>query len=92
MEPLIINPKEILQIIERKFNINFPKSILDFQYDPVTHIFGIRFFKGGSVISDSLDEEGQIVLNKEEKSGKIASLEILDLIYFFSEYSDKSSS
>ena len=82
MEPLIINPNEILHVIEEKFGIKFQDSILDFQYEPVSHLFGIRFFRAENVISDSIDEEGQIILNRDEKSEKIASLEILDLIYF----------
>ena len=82
MEPLIINPNEILHVIEEKFGIKFQDSILDFQYEPASHLFGIRFFRAENVISDSIDEEGQIILNRDEKSEKIASLEILDLIYF----------
>lgn len=84
MEPLIINPKEILQIIEKKYGIKFQDSLLDFQYDPSTHLFGIRFFAAEDVISDSIDEEGQIILSNEENSKEIASLEILDLNYFLS--------
>lgn len=87
MEPIIINPKEILKIIEEKFSIRFPSTILDFQYEPATHLFGIRFFQTKDVISDSIDEEGQIIINHEEDSGKIASIEILDLVYFLSENS-----
>ncbi|MBA7505789.1 hypothetical protein ES706_04466 [subsurface metagenome] len=87
MEPLIINPNEILHVIEEKFGIKFQDSILDFQYEPASHLFGIRFFRAKNVISDSIDEEGQIILNRDEKSEKIASLEILDLIYFLSEIS-----
>ncbi len=87
MEPLIINPNEILHVIEEKFGIKFQDSILDFQYEPVSHLFGIRFFQAKNVISDSIDEEGQIIFNRDEKSEKIASLEILDLIYFLSEIS-----
>ncbi len=85
MEPIIINPKEILQKIEKKFSVRFKNSILDFNYEPVTHVFGIRFFKAKNVISDSLDEEGLIILNKEEGTNKIASLEILDLTNFLNE-------
>jgi hypothetical protein len=86
MEPIIINPKEILLIIEKKFEIRFENSILDFHYDPVSHLFGVRFFKAKNVISDSLDEEGLIILNKEEETDRIASLEILDLINFLNDY------
>jgi len=82
MEPIIINPKEILQIIQKKYGIQIKSSILDFQFDPSTHLLGIRFFKSKHVISDSVDEEGQIILNMDEKSNKIASLEILDINYF----------
>lgn len=57
MEPLIINPNEILHVIEEKFGIKFQDSILDFQYEPVSHLFGIRFFRAKNVISDSIDEE-----------------------------------
>ena len=87
MEPLIINPKEILKIIQKRFKIKFNDEILDFQYDPTTHLLGIRFFKASDVISDSVDDTCQIVLNKDEKTKKIASIEILDLIFFLSEYS-----
>lgn len=90
MEPLIINPKEILEIIEKKHGFQFKDSILDFQYDPATHLFGIRFFRAKSVISDSIDEAGQIVLNKDEKSGKAASIEILDLNYFLTVNNNKA--
>ncbi|MHA1799958.1 MAG: hypothetical protein ACTSVY_16035 [Candidatus Helarchaeota archaeon] len=82
MEPIIINPKEILQIINKKYGIQIDSPILDFQFDPSTHLFGIRFFKSKSVISDSVDEEGQIILNRDEKTDKISSLEILDINFF----------
>ena len=87
MEPIIINPKEILQILKKKYGVQIDNPILDFQYEPSTHLFGIRFTKSSSVISDSIDEEGQIILNKDEETGKITSIEILDINYFLNNFS-----
>ena len=82
MEPMIINPKEILLMLNKKYGIQINSQILDFQFDPATFLFGIRFFESKSVISDSVDDEGQIILNRDEKTNNIASLEILDINYF----------
>ena len=87
MEPIIINPKEILQILKKKYGIQIDTPIMDFQYDPSTHLFGVRFLKSKSVISEAIDEEGQIIINYDENTNKIASIEILDINYFLISHS-----
>lgn len=91
IEHIIINPIEILELIEDKYPIKFSRSILDFQYDTITHVFGLRFFRSKGVISDSLDEDGLIILNKDKKSDKIASIEITDLNIFLTTFQRESS-
>ncbi len=44
IEHLIINPMEILSLIEENFNVKLPRSILDFQYNIATFVFSIRFY------------------------------------------------
>ena len=87
IEHLIINPMEILSLIEENFDIKFSRSILDFQYNIATFVFGIRFYLSKSVVSDLLDNEGLIVVNRDKETNQIASLEILDLNAFFDIYS-----
>ena len=87
IEHLIINPMEILSLIEENFDIKFSRSILDFQYNIATFVFGIRFYQSKSVVSDLLDNDGLIVVNRDKETNQIASIEILDLNAFFDIYS-----
>jgi hypothetical protein len=87
IEHLIINPMEILSLIEENFDIKFSRSILDFQYNIATFVFGIRFYQSKSGVSDLLDNDGLIVVNRDKETNQIASIEILDLNAFFDIYS-----
>jgi len=87
IEHLIINPIEILSLIEENFNVKFPRSILDFQYNIATFVFGIRFYCFKTVVSDLLDNNGLIIVNRDKETNQIASIEILDLNVFFDIYS-----
>ncbi len=87
IEHLIINPMEILSLIEENFNVKFPRSILDFQYNIMTFVFGIRFYYFKSVVSDVLDNDGLIIVNRDKETNQITSIEILDLNVFFDIYS-----
>ncbi|MHA1299908.1 MAG: hypothetical protein ACTSO9_10825 [Candidatus Helarchaeota archaeon] len=79
---IIKNSKEILGEIEKNFKIEFPNSILDFQYYIITHVFGFRFFRSKAVISESIDNNELTVIDKDKITDGMASIDIMDLNSF----------
>jgi hypothetical protein len=82
IEHFIINPMEILSLIEENFEVKFSRSILDFQYNIATFVFGIRFYHSKTIMSDLLDNDGLIIVNRNKETNQIASIESLDLNVF----------